>query len=248
MPSDTQLVRAVLDSMHIVVLDEGAPDQAEEDSNEISVVGEVLGEVVCLADPCNETQTDLPISKEPPKATEVNLDKVPSKATDSSSLSEPGPSGIKVNTKNPLHVPKDKKKPSKHKGKELAGDRDTKTGNGKKTDKNSKVGNSTGRFEPNYQDPSWKWICGWYNCQRTNGPTVNNCWNCEGYYGSRGDYRNNPLPYAEPEFIYEEDFGTARGRGGGRGGNRFPRGHGPNLSSRSRGRARSAKRGGRRGH
>ena len=132
MPSDTQIVRSVLDSMNVVVLNEEAPDQAEEDSNEISVVGVVPGEVVCLASPCNETQTDLPISEEPPKATEVNLNEVPSKATDSSSLSKPGPSGIKVNTKNPLHVPKDKKKPSKLKGKELAGDRETKVGNGKK--------------------------------------------------------------------------------------------------------------------
>ena len=249
MPSDAQLVRTVLDGMNIVVLDEGAPDQAMEgDSNEVLVVGEINGEVVCLSDPGNVIQTDSTTSEEPTKATEVSLQLVSSITTDSSTPSAPGPSGSKANTKDPPHVPKNVKKPSKPNGKELAGDRYTKGGNGKKTEGKSKVNTSTGRFEPAYSDPSNRWVCGWYNCQRTNIPTDNNCWNCGGYYGSRGDYRDNPLPYVEPEFVCHEGYGTTRGRGGGRGGNRFPRGPGSNYATRSRGRGRSARRGGRKGN
>ena len=251
-PSDDQLLRTVLDGMNVVILEVGAPDQVMVDvSNEVVDVGDNHGDVDSVSDPGNEVQTDTTTSKEPAKTTEVNQQSGSSMATNPGSEIVPGPPGTKAKENSKAEEPSpatdnSKRKPSKPNGKELAGDRANKTGNGKKTDGKVKgVTKFQARVEPRTVNPNRRWICGWANCRQTNRPNDNICWNCSGNYGSRGDYNDRPLPYDEPEYVWHEGYGAYRGRGGGRGGNRFPRGPGSHYAARGRGHAN--RRGGRKG-
>ena len=158
-PSDDQLARTVLDGMNIVILDDGAPDQVMEDaSNEVIVVGDNHGDVVSLSDPGNEVQTDTTTSEEQAMTTEVSHQIVSSPATDSSTPIVPGPSGSKANAKEPPQVSRNERKPSKPNSKELVGDRNTKSGNGKKTEGNNKANRFQARVEPAYVNPNNRWI------------------------------------------------------------------------------------------
>ena len=238
--------------MHVVILDVGAPDQVMEDvSNEVIDDGDNHGDVDSMSVPGNEVQTDSTTSKEPAKTADVTQPPETSTVTNPGGLIVPGPSGTKakVNSKaeEPSPAPeKSKRKPFKPNGKELVGDRPNKTGNGKKTDGKVK---GTAKFQARVElptvNPNRRWICGWANCQQTNRPIDNICWNCSGNYGSRGDYNDRPLPNDEPDYVWHEGYGAYRGRGGGRGGNRYSRGPGSHYTTRGRGHANW--RGGRKG-